>query len=124
MIRLEDLEEAIAECQGVRNPNAQICMKLAAFLTIKDQMFANANAEQSSSTVNNSTIDSVNIDNFNNRSPRYSYAYESDTEFAKLAATIDNDALMEIIDELMTVLEATNPRLYRGVMRKILDRQE
>lgn len=35
MIKLEDLEEAIAECQGQRNPNADTCIKLAAFYTIK-----------------------------------------------------------------------------------------
>ena len=27
--------------------------------------------------------------------------------------------IMPIIDELMSVLQATNPRLYAGVMRKI-----
>ena len=36
MIKEEDLQEAIAECQGVRNPNANTCLKLASYYTILD----------------------------------------------------------------------------------------
>ena len=39
MITEKDLQEAIAECQGTRNPNANTCMMLAAFYTIKDHLF-------------------------------------------------------------------------------------
>ena len=39
MITHEDIKQAIAECQGVRNPNARTCIKLAAFLTIQEYMF-------------------------------------------------------------------------------------
>ena len=35
MITEMDLQEAIAECQGKRNPNADTCIKLAAFYIIK-----------------------------------------------------------------------------------------
>ena len=38
MIREEDLLEAIAECQGERNPNAQTCRNLAAYYTILDHV--------------------------------------------------------------------------------------
>lgn len=39
MITLHDLDTAIAKCQGEENPNAQTCIKLAAFYTIKKEMF-------------------------------------------------------------------------------------
>ena len=39
MITERDLQEAIAECNGERNPNANTCIKLAAFLTIQKEMF-------------------------------------------------------------------------------------
>ena len=39
MITETDLQEAIAECQGQRNPNASTCIKLAAFYTIRRELF-------------------------------------------------------------------------------------
>ena len=39
MITEKDLQEAIAECEGQRNPNANTCIKLAAFYTIRQHMF-------------------------------------------------------------------------------------
>lgn len=103
MITMEDLEEAIAECQGQRNPNASTCIKLAAYLTIKQALFGEEEEPQK---------------------PSYSYAvepktYESDTEFAQLANKIDYEDLMAVMDELMEVLKATQPRLYAGVLRKM-----
>ena len=38
MITEQDLREAIAECQGQRNPNANTCIKLAAYYTILQNM--------------------------------------------------------------------------------------
>ena len=37
MITLDDLEAAIAECEGERNPNANTCIKLAAYYTILNE---------------------------------------------------------------------------------------
>ena len=39
MITQEMLNEAIAECNGQRHPNADTCMKLASYFTIKNEMF-------------------------------------------------------------------------------------
>ena len=39
MITRHDLETAIAECQGKRNPDARTCIMLAAFYTIRREMF-------------------------------------------------------------------------------------
>ena len=39
MITEKDIRAAIAECQGARNPNANTCIKLAAFYTILNNLY-------------------------------------------------------------------------------------
>lgn len=116
MIKLEDLDEAIAECQGERDPNANTCIKLAAFYIIKERLYG-AESSQSVGSINN--VDSINIDKLNSQNYSYDTGYDSDTDFARLANRASYETVMSVIDELMTVLEATNPRLYRGVLQKI-----
>lgn len=102
MITEQELEKAIAECQGQRHPNANTCIKLAAFLTIKDQLFNKKEEE-----------------------PSYSYKarpirrYESETEFYRLARENDSEYTLAVMDELMNTLRATYPRLYSGVIQKM-----
>ena len=108
MITEKDLQEAIAECQGKREPNANTCIMLAAFLTIKKEMFGKQDDELS-------------------QIPTYSYApepvgevtYRSDTEFSKNIQDMEIDEIISIMDELMTALQVINPRLYASVMRRI-----
>jgi hypothetical protein len=114
VITEKDLQEAIAECQGQRNPNASTCIKLAAFLTIQREMYGNTEPIQDQPIT-----------------PRYSYAaepseqvettidYFSDTEFSKAIDGRSAADIWPIMDELMSVLQATNTRLYNGVIRKI-----
>lgn len=110
MIREQDLEEAIAECLGDRNPNANTCIKLAAFYTIKQNLFPEANDSE--------------------RLPSYSFApppvepvgtvtIDSDTEFSQAVAGMPISELMPIMDELMSTIQAIAPRLYDSVMRRL-----
>ena len=109
MITEQDLEQAIAECQGERNPNANTCIKLAAFLTIKNEMFGKKQGE-------------LVI-------PQYSYAtqpqieepidYESDTEFGKAVSGMEWQDVLPLMDELMSTLRVVNRRLYDAVMRRL-----
>ena len=111
MITEQDLQEAIAECKGQRNPNANTCIKLAAFLTIQRELFPQASEP------------------FNEPPPVYSYAnqpepaevitYDSGTEFSRLVDGQPVEDVLAVIDELMDVLHAVNPRLYDGVLRKL-----
>ena len=39
MITEKDLQEAIAECKGKRNPDSSTCIKLAAFLIIQEHLY-------------------------------------------------------------------------------------
>lgn len=107
MITESDLQEAIAECEGQRNPTANTCLKLAAFYTIRDKMYPAA-------------------DNSDPVVPRYSYAadkasYDSDTEFMRIARDIPEDKLFSVLDEIMSALSVLNPRLYQAAIRKLLE---
>lgn len=104
MITKDDLKAAIAECQGERNPNAQTCMKLAAYYTILREIEPEM--------------------------PTYSYLpapiketadYYSDSEFGREIAGRDINDVIKLIDELMATLSAIQPRLYEGVMRRLRD---
>lgn len=104
MITEDDLQEAIAECVGTRNPGASTCLKLASFYTIRDHLFP-AEREKMST---------------------YSYAaepktatYVSETEFGRLIRDKDPAEILAVMDELMTTLQGILPRLYDGVMAKI-----
>ena len=106
MITEKDLLEAIAECQGERNPNANTCIKLAAFYTIYDHLFPQESAD--------------NVEN-------YSYAsepaemiieYDSGTEFSQAVNGLSIDEVLEVVDDLMSTLQVLNPRLYASVLRK------
>lgn len=110
MITEQDLEQAIAECQGERNPNANTCIKLAAFLTIRNEMFGKKQ-------------DQISM-------PEYSYAaespqveepmdYKSDTEFGKAISGMYWQDVLPLIDELMSTLKVINHRLYDAVMRRL-----
>ena len=103
MITEKDLKEAIAECQGQRNPNANTCIKLAAYLTIQKEMYG--------------TQEEV--------IPTYSYApsetieYDSGSEFSDMIRGRDYQDVLPIIDELMDALHVLNPRFYESVLRKL-----
>lgn len=106
MITEKDLQEAIAECEGERNPNSNTCIKLAAFYTIRDHLFPNEEA--------------------GSEPTMYSYAeppigYNSDSEFGKLVYGMEWETVLPVIDELMDTLHVMMPRLYDGVMRKLRD---
>lgn len=103
MITERDLKEAIAECQGVRNPDANTCIKLAAFLTIQREMFG----------------EEIPTRSFTYAPATGQIDYDSDTEFARLIKGKNPDDVWSVIDELMTTLDAVHPRLYDAVIREL-----
>lgn len=118
MITEQDLAEAIAECQGVRNPNAATCIKLAAFLTIREHLFPlypKSGEDQEKIVVSQGYSNaSEPMETIEKR-----IDYISDTDFSRAIDGRKASEIWSIMDELMTVLQATNQRLYDGVMRKI-----
>ena len=108
MITEQDLQAAIAECEGARNPNANTCLKLASYYVIQDRLFGRNEKEQVYSFAESPEKP---VDN--------AIKYSSDTEFSRAIYGLYEDDVWPVIDELMSVLQATNPRLYDGVMRRI-----
>lgn len=110
MITEHDLREAIAECQGIRNPNADTCIKLASFLTIQREMFGEQKNDEPSGYSFASTptehVETV-------------IEYESDTEFSKAIYGKDAMQMWEIVDEAMSAIQVLNPQLYKSIIRKI-----
>lgn len=114
MITEHDLQEAILECQGQRNPTATTCIKLAAFLIIKRELYPEQDPEP-----------------FKEPPQVYSYSkeppseppdeitYDSGSEFSEAISGKHQEDVWPVIDELMDVLHTINPRLYDGVMRKL-----
>ena len=108
VITEKDLQEAIAECEGQRNPTVNTCIKLAAFYTIRDKMFLQKGSDE------------VNLP------IKYSYAedkasYDSGTEFMNIVKGLPEDRVFEVMDEVMTALSVLNPRLYKSAIRKLLE---
>lgn len=102
MITEQDLRAAIAECEGIRNPNASTCIKLAAFYTVLDQLYGTGMPKAQS------------------------YSFESkaqipysDSEFSKLTEKKGIEKVFPIMDEVMEMLYVTNKPLYDSIIRKI-----
>lgn len=106
MITEQDLQAAIAECEGQRNPTSSTCIKLAAFYTIRDHLYPKEKAEEPV---------------FYSRSAGPVESWSSDTEFGQTVADRNINDILPVVDELMSTLQVLNPRLYAGVMRKLID---
>lgn len=93
LITRTDLLDAIEKCQGQRNPNANTCIKLAAYYTILDH-----------------TPDE----------PEYSYASKpSNSEFMDIVSKKNKGAVLFVIDEMMEELQVVNPKLYYETMERL-----
>lgn len=103
MITEHDLKAAIAEMQGERSPNANTCIKLAAYYIILNEL----KKDEAPSGVSYAAPPSEEIQ------------YQSDTDFFKAIKDKPLDFTLSLFDELMTVLQAVYPRLYSGVMSKL-----
>lgn len=110
MIYEKDLDEAIAVCQGERNPTANTCYKLAAYMILKRELFGKPEQPEE------------------RPEPAYSFAagppepivdYAGDTPFAQAIDGRKAAEIWPIMDELMTTLQIMMPRLYDSVMRKL-----
>ena len=104
MITREDLQEAIAECQGVRNPTANTCIKLAAYLTIREHLFGEKPDAPAgySGTPKPSAVSA-----------------HADSEFYSAVEGKPESDVMAVFDDLMTALSVISPKLYAATLRKL-----
>ena len=109
MIREQDVREAIAEMQGQRDPNANTCIKLAAYYTILDHITEPERESRSNEYDQMSYLGAFTdvID------------YEGESEFAKAVNGKNVNDIISVIDELMMTLQVMHPRLYNGVMARL-----
>lgn len=108
MIRISDLQEAIAECQGEKNPNANTCIKLAAYYTILNQM---THPEDPTPLVPMAySADPAETPNFD---------LKSGSEFAELVNGKPVEDIMPLIDELVQSVAAVVPALYDAFIRRL-----
>jgi hypothetical protein len=96
LITRKDLLEAIEKCQGQKNPNANTCIKLAAYYTI---------------------LDHTPEDN-----PGYSYMSQpSNSEFINLIKSRSVDEVLLIMDDMMEQLQVVAPKLYYETMERLTE---
>ena len=103
MIREQDLLEAIAECQGERNPNANTCIKLAAYYTILNNL--NKPEEMSGYSF----------------APPEQVRYDSGSEFCEAINGLDVNVVLPILDEMMETVKVLIPKLHNAVINKLRD---
>jgi hypothetical protein len=106
VITIKDLQEAIAECKGERDPNANTCIKLAAYYTIMEHMQDNSMPAQKYSFAAGPPPSTV-VD------------YQGTSEFAECARGMPLNDFMAVMDELMSTLQILNPKLYNSVIRRV-----
>lgn len=106
MITEKDLQEAIAECQGQRNPNASTCIKLAAFLTIRRELYGEEKEDV--------------------RIPTYAYQPDpglidnpGESAFARAIDGRRQEEIWPLMDEMLDTIHAIHPRLYTAVMDRL-----
>lgn len=106
MITEHDLQEAIEECQGKRDPNANDCIKLAAFYTIRNELFGAP--ENAPPVLSYSAKPSENV-----------IDYDSETEFARVIHGRKVSDVFERLDRCMTELKYLNPKMYNAILDEI-----
>lgn len=107
MIREEDLREAIAECEGIRNPSASTCIKLASYYALLDRTAKPENVPVQMRS-------------------QYSYASSpeilfGETEFSRIVEKKGIASCYPVIEETMEALSVILPKLYNAMMRKLDD---
>lgn len=112
MIYEKDLNEAIAQCQGEPNPNANTCIKLAAYLTIKRELFGDAEPLERTENAQSYSYAAEPTET-------HSIDYDSGTEFSAAIQGRDPAEVWPWVDELMSTLQALYPRLYDNAMRML-----
>jgi len=112
VITEQDLQEAIAECKGQRNPDARTCIKLAAYYTLQDHLFPD-------------TTKMVDEPPDNLRGYSYSPApgidYDGKSEFAQAIQGRDPAQVWPLVEKLVETVRVLNSRLYAGFIGEIQD---
>ena len=112
MITEKDLQEAIAECIGQRNPNANTAIKLAAFYTIKRELYGEDKeaVQLPSPSAGYSFAPAPEESLVNN---------PSDSEFARIIDGRPQKEIWPLMDEMMDTISMIHPNLYHAVLDRL-----
>lgn len=110
MITEQALAEAIAECQGERNPNRDTCMMLAAFYIIQDRLYPSGDRNEPEAAYSYAPPPEKQVEEV---------TYESDSEFSQAIRGKSTNEVMAVVDEAMDVMKVMLPRLYAGIIRRL-----
>lgn len=103
MITEHDLKEAIAECEGIRNPTSSTCVKLAAYYSLLDRQKPKTEP----------------MDQGYSGAMQQEYIPYSNSYFSQLVEKRGIANVFPVIDELMETLYVINKPLYESVISKI-----
>lgn len=99
MITEEELNRAIKIYEDADNPNAQTCITLAAFYSVKDHLYPD----------NGMSFDTIPT------------IYSSDSDFGRIVQKKETQGVLALMDELLDTLKVLHPPLYESVMIKLSD---
>jgi hypothetical protein len=102
MITEKDLQEAIAECKGTRNPNASTCIKLAAYYTILDNLYPKE--ERFEDIPRNDAVMPL---------------FQSESEFISICSGKDIKAVLGVLNEHLEAIKLLYPKEYNSIIEKI-----
>lgn len=108
MLCENDLICKIAEYRCKDTITESDCVKLAAFLTIRDCLFPEDNGDYNMYSMSSGNEDRRSV-----------VEYDSDAEFFTIANGMECNKVWKIVGELMETLQIINPRLYAGVIKKL-----
>ena len=112
MITEKDLKAAIAECQGARNPNANTCIKLAAYYTILNTLYPTEPTEPKEIYDVGYSMDN------------YIPPIQSDSEFLAVCSNKDITKVLEVINEHMDAIKILYPKEYDSILNRIQEIKE
>lgn len=116
MITKQDLQAAIAECQGERDPNANTCIKLAAYFTILNAMYP----EQEVPIQPPTTVEPLTGYSYQSApTAENTITIDSDSEFAESIEGRPQSEVWPILDEFVGTIQILNKPLYNALIRKL-----
>lgn len=107
MITRQDLDAAIAECVGERDPTSNTCIKLAAYIIIRNELYPDVPVTSEQTAYSYSGDSSVHLN--------------SGSDFATAVEGLPADSVWAVVDELAQTVKILQPRIYRATLRKFED---
>lgn len=117
MITERDVDQAIAECRAERDSNAWTCIRLAAFLTIRQQLFGGDMPPEGYAAL--PMHRGASFAAAPDAPPQDVIRYAGSSEFAIAIDGKRAAQLWPIIDELMSIVQGLYPDLYAATIKTI-----